>query len=135
MSLFRWFGKIYVFTFYVTYKFASSFNNENWAEENAVFLMGLLQFTLFIELVCGVALLTGKTPIAVPKISVLVGLAAVLVLTYFVLVKKHQWFRYKAEFEKYSRRKHFFASLGVGIVVIVAFLGIGLVKEAIAGIP
>ena len=58
---------MYVFTFYVTYKFASSFNNENRAEENAVFLMGLLQVTLFLELVSGVALLTGKTPIAFPR--------------------------------------------------------------------
>ena len=133
MSLLRWFGKIYVFTFYVTYKFASSFNNENYAEENAVFLMGLLQFTLCVELVCGVALLTGKTPITLPKITLLAILSGGLLLTYLVLVKKHQWFRYKIEFEMYSRRKHFLASLGVGFVVVAAFVGIGLVKRAIGG--
>jgi uncharacterized membrane protein YuzA (DUF378 family) len=126
---------MYAFTFYVTYKFASSFNSQNWAEENAVFLMGLLQFALLVESVCGVALLTGKTPIAFPKIAVLVGLAAVLLLTYFVLVKKHQWLRYKLEFENYSRRKLFFASLGVGIVIAAAFLGIGIIKDAIGGVP
>jgi amino acid transporter len=131
MSLLRFFGKIYAFTFYVTYKFASSFNNENWAEENAVFLMGLLQFALLLESVCGVALLIGKTPIAFPKIAVLVGLAAVLLLTYFLLVKKGQWLRYKREFESYSKRKVFFASLGVGVVVAMAFLGIGIIKNAI----
>jgi cytochrome c biogenesis protein CcdA len=133
-SLLRWFGKIYVFTFYVAYKFASSFNNENYAEENAVFLMGLLLLTLFVELVSGVALLTGKTPITLPKIAILVGFAVVLLLTYFLIVKEHKWFRYKMEFEQYSKSKHFFASLGVGVLVVAAFLGIAVVKEAIGGI-
>jgi hypothetical protein len=131
MSVLRWLGKIYAFTFYVTYKFTSSFNNQNWAEENAVFLMGLLQFALLVEIACGVAVLTGRTPIVFSKVAALIGMAAVLLLTYFMLVKRRQWIRYKLEFESYTRRKRFYGSLAVGIVVAAAFLGIEIVKYAI----
>jgi hypothetical protein len=131
MSLLRWLEKAYVFTFYVIYRWASSFGNQKWGEQNAVFLMGILQSALLIEFICGIALLTRRTPISFSKPLVLIGLTTILLLTYFLLIRRHQWLRFKPEFETYSRRKHFLASLGVGILMAVAFLGIGIVKHAI----
>jgi len=133
VSILRWLKKAYVFTFYVMYRWAGSFGNQEWGEQNAVFLMGILQSTLLIELICGIALLTKRTPIVFSKPLVLLGLAVILLLTYFLLARKHQWSRLKPEFERYSRRQHFFASLGVGILVAAVLLGIGIVKIAIGG--
>jgi hypothetical protein len=134
VSLLRRLKKIYVFTFYVQYKCAASFGNREWGEGNAVFAMSLLQSMLLLECICGIALLTGHTPIAIPKLSVIVGYAVILLVTYFLLVRKHQWLPYKLEFEQYSKRRHFLSSLGVGILVATSFLGIGLVKDAIGGV-
>ncbi|HXC11050.1 MAG TPA: hypothetical protein VNV61_19100 [Steroidobacteraceae bacterium] len=127
--------KLYAFAFYVQYRICTTrFGSEEWGEQNAVFMMGLFQCFLLLELICGVALLTGHTPIAFPKLATLIGLAAILLFTHRVLVHKHQWLRYKSEFEQYPRRKHFFASLGIGAIMAVAFLGIGIVKKAIGAV-
>jgi hypothetical protein len=134
VSLLRWLKKAYVFTFYVQYRCATSFSNQEWGEGNAVFGMALLQFMLLSELICGIALMTGHAPFVPSTLVVLFGSTAILVLTYFLLVRKHQWMRFKSEFEQYSRRKHFFASLGVGILMAAAFLGIGIVKYAIGAV-
>jgi uncharacterized membrane protein YphA (DoxX/SURF4 family) len=134
VSLLRSSERVYAFTFYVMYRCATSFGNQEWGEGNAVFAMGLLQFMLLSEVVCGIALLTGHTPLVPSKAAVLLGLTAILMFTYFLLVRKHQWLRYKPTFETYSRKKHFLASLGVGLLVAVAFLGIGIVKQAIGAV-
>lgn len=134
VSLLRRFEKIYVFTFYVQYRCATSFGNQAWGEGNAVFGMALLEYFLLLELICGIALLTGRTPIAFPKLGVALGYTLVLLLAYFALVRKHQWLRYKSEFEQYSRGKHFLASLGVGILMAAALLGIGVIKAAIGSV-
>jgi hypothetical protein len=132
VSLLRWFQRIYIFTFYVMYRCATTrFGSQEWGEQNAVFAMSLLQYMLLTELICGIALLTGHTPIIVPKLMVLFGAAVLLMLTYFPLVRKHQWLPFKAEFERYPRGKHFLASLGVGILMAAAFLGVTIVKKAI----
>jgi hypothetical protein len=96
--------------------------------------MALLQFMLLSELICGIALLTGRTPFVPSTLVVLFGSTAILVVTYFLLVRKHQWLHFKSEFEQYSRRKHFFASLAVGILMAAAFLGIGIIKHAIGAV-
>lgn len=134
MSLLRRFEKIYVFTFYVQYRCATSFGNHVWSEGNAVFGMALLEYFLLLELICGIALLAGRTPIAFPKFGVALGYAFVLLLTYSALVRKHQWLRYKSEFEQYPKGKHFLASLGVGLLMVAALLGIGIIKAAIGGV-
>lgn len=134
MSLLRRLEKIYVFTFYVMYRCATSFGNQEWGEGNAVFAMGLLQFLLLSELICGIALLTGHTPFVPSKPAVLLGLTAILILTHSLLVRKHQWLPYKLEFEQYAKGKHFLASLGVGILMTTALLGIVIIKVAIGGV-
>jgi hypothetical protein len=127
--------KLYAFAFYVQYRICTTrFGSEEWGEQNAVFMMGLFQCFLLSELICGVALLTGHTPIAFPKLATLIGLAAILLFTHRVLVHKHQWLRYKPEFEQYPRRKHFLASLSVGAIMAAAFLGIGIIKKAIGAV-
>jgi hypothetical protein len=134
VSLLRSIVKIYVFTFYVQYRCATSFGNSEWGEGNAVFGMALLQGILISELICGIALLTGYTPIAFPKLAVISGYSFLLLFTYLTLVRKHQWLPYKSEFEQYSKGKHFIASLGVGILMAVALLGIAIIKDAIGGV-
>ena len=127
--------KLYAFAFYVQYKACTTrFCSEEWGEQNALFAMGILQCLLLIELISGVALVTGNTPIAFPKLAIFLGLPVVLLFTHHVLVRKHQWLRYKSEFEEYPRGKHFFASLGVGTIMAAAFLGIGIVKMAIGAV-
>ena len=135
MALLRWLKKSYVFAFYAQYRFATSFGNSAWGEENAVFCMGLLLGTLSLETICAVALVTHRTPVNFPKVAVLLWYSLLLLFIYWTLVRKHQWLTYKSEFENYSRRKHFFASLGVGSVVALAFIGIGVVKAAIRVLP
>jgi cytochrome c biogenesis protein CcdA len=108
----------------------TSNNDQEWSEGNAVFAMSLLQSMLVLELICSIALLVGHTPIAVPKVLVIVGYAVISMLTYFLLVRKHQWLSYKIKFEQYSKRKRFLGSFAVGIVVAAAFLGIAIVKRA-----
>jgi cytochrome c biogenesis protein CcdA len=131
VSLLRLLEKAYVFTFYVQYRCATSFGNQKWGVGNAVFGMALLQFLLLSELICGIALLAGHTPFVPSRLVVLFGSAVILMLTHFLLIRRHQWLRFKPEFEAYSRRKHFLASLSVGILMAVALLGIGIVKHAI----
>jgi len=131
MSLLRRLEKIYIFTFYVQYRCATSFGNQEWGEGNAVFGMAILECFLLLELISGVALVTGRTPISFPKLGVALGFAVVSLVTYLTLVRKHQWLPYKSEFERYPKRKHFLASLAVGILMVAALLGIGVIKAAI----
>jgi hypothetical protein len=134
VALMRWLKTIYVFTFYVQYRCATSFGNQEWGEGNAVFAMALLQFLLLSELICDIASLTGHTPFVPSTLMMLFGSTAILILTYSLLVRKHQWLRYKSEFERYSRRRHFLASSGVGIVMAAALAGIVVVKKAVGAI-
>jgi hypothetical protein len=128
-----WFKKAYVFTFYVQYRCATAFCCSKWGEENAVLGMGLLQAMLILEAVAAIALLTGRIPLVVPKTAVVLGYLFLLLFTYLLLVRKRQWRPYKVEFERYSKRKHFFASLAVGMLMVLALLGLGVLKRAIGG--
>jgi hypothetical protein len=134
MSFSQRVAKIYAFTFYVQYRCATSFGNNDWGEGNAVFGMALLQCFILLELVSGAALLLGRTPIVFPKLTVVLGFALFALFTHWTLVRKRQWLPHKAEFEQYAKRKHFWASLAVGILMLMALLGIGVIKAAIGAV-
>jgi hypothetical protein len=93
--------------------------------------MSILQMALLFELIGSIALLTGHTPLIIPKWVAALGYLLILLFTYLVMVRKHQWLPYKAQFEQYSRRKHFLASLSVGILMVAILVGLGVVKRAI----
>jgi hypothetical protein len=123
--------KIYAFIFYVQYRCATFIGSEKSGAENAVFGMSILQTALILELICSIAMLTGHTPIVIPKWGAALGYLLILLFTYLVMVRKHRWLPYKAEFEQYSQRKHFLASLSVGILMAAIIVGLGVVKYAI----
>jgi hypothetical protein len=62
VSFLRRVEKLYTFTFYVQYRCAIAFGNNEWGEGNAVFGMALLQCFIVRELITGAALLLGRTP-------------------------------------------------------------------------
>jgi len=135
MAKLRWLKKAYFFTFYIQYRCATSFGHFEWGEGNAIFGMALLLAMLILEVVCAVALMAHHTPVHFPKVAVVLGYALLLLFLYSTLVRKHQWLVYKTEFEGYSRRKHFFLSLGVGVMMAVALIGISVIKDGIGTSP
>ena len=134
MSVLRRLEKIYAFVFYVQYKCATAFGSQEWGEQNAVFAMATFEYILWLELLSAVALIAGHTPISFPKFGVALGYGVALLITHFTLVRKGRWLPYKSEFERYSKRKHFFASLAVGILMALALLGIAVIKTAIGAV-
>jgi hypothetical protein len=134
MVLLRWLRKAYFFIFYVQVRCASSFGNAKRAEENAVYGMAILQIILILDAICGIALLTGHAPIVIPKLWTVAGALSILLFTYAVFfIRNHRWLSYKAEFAQYPRRKHFFASLTVGILMAGSIAAMGLLRRAITG--
>jgi hypothetical protein len=116
----------------VQYRCATSFGRSTkLGEENAVFGMSILQVIVIWELIYGTALLTGRPRIVIPTFAAVLGYFFLLLFPYFVLVRTHQWLVYKSEFEHYSRRKHFLASLSVGILMAALIAGLGVIKHAI----
>lgn len=125
MSLIRTIERPYVYTFYV---FVRSFTYE-WS---AVTVMGVFQCILIEGLVCGVALVTGHTPLVISKPAVIIGGLVVYAITGYVLTRKHRWLRYKPEFDGYSDAKRKMASAAVwGSFVLTSLVGIAVIKKAI----
>jgi hypothetical protein len=133
MGLLRWLRKAYFFVFYVQVRCASSFGNTKRAEENAVYGMWILQVLLILDAIYSVALLTGHVPLIIPKLWTVVGALMVLLFTYTAILRNHSWPLYRAEFEKYPRRQHFFASLAVGLLMAGSLGVMALVRRALTG--
>jgi hypothetical protein len=128
--------KAYMLVFYVQYRCANSFGRSKdggGGEEGAIFGMSILQLLLIWELIHGAALSTGQSSIVVPKFAWVLAYLFFLFLPYFVLVRKHQWLPYKAEFERYSRRKRFLGSLCVGVLMAALVVGPKFVQFALSG--
>ena len=81
--------KIYAFVYYVQYRCVTALGSLESGESNAVFPMAILECFLLLELISRVALLTGRAPIAFPKISVVIAYLLFLLVTYLTLVHKH----------------------------------------------
>jgi hypothetical protein len=133
MVLLRWLRKAYFFIFYVQVRCASSFGNTKRAEENAVYGMTILQIFLIADAICGIALLTDHTPLVIPKLWTVAGALLILLFTYAVILRNHRWPSYKAEFAQYPGRKHFFASLAVGVLMAASVATMAWVRRAITG--
>jgi hypothetical protein len=125
MTVLRCIEKPYVCVFYVLVKFFGD-------EWRAVLVMSLFQGILIGALVCGVALVTGHTPLLIPKLTLAVGTLFVYAITPYVFVRKARWHRYKAEFDRYSRAKSKMASVAVWCgFVLATYAGISVIKAAI----
>jgi hypothetical protein len=123
MTVLQCIEKPYVYVFYVLVEFFVD-------EWRAVLVMTVFQGILIGGLVCGVALVTGHTPLLIPKLTLAVGTLVVYAVTQYVLVRRVQ--RYKAEFDQYSRAKSKMASVAVWCgFVLATYAGISLIKSVI----
>lgn len=125
MNLVQWIERVYVYIFYV---FVKSFINEWWA----VTVMTVVESAVIMGLVCGVFLITGHTPMSIPTAATLIGYLVIYAITLFVLMRKHRWRRYEAEFKQYSKTKSSWASIAVWSGVVLSFMAaLDIVKTAI----
>ena len=117
--------KVYVYIFFV---FVKSIIDEGWA----VVVMTLIQSVVVMGLACSIALATGHTPISIPKVATVIGYFVIYAITRFILIRRHRWRRYEAEFEQYSKTKANWARIAVWSGVVVTILaGVDIVKTAI----
>ena len=115
--------KAYSYIFFVL----MSFFIDEW---RALLVMVVGQCIALGALICGVAIVTGHTPLLIPKLTLALGCLIVYGMT-TILIHQRRWLGYKEEFKKCSKKKRKAVNIAVWcLIVVVTVAGVGTIKDA-----